>query len=44
MIIFVVIPTPEFKKLLDETLQNIENYHNVIPFEKLHVGYDDVYR
>ena len=35
--------TPEFKILFDEVLQNIENSHNVILFEKLYVGCDGAY-
>ena len=34
---------PEFKKLLDEALQNIENSTNVLPSEELSVGCDGAY-
>ena len=34
---------PEFKKLLGEALQNIENSPNVVPSEKLSVGCDGAY-
>ena len=34
---------PQFKKLLDEALQNIENSPNVTSSEKLHVGCDGAY-
>ena len=34
---------PEFKKLLDEALYNIENSPNVVASEKLHVGADGAY-